>query len=95
MSSSPQEQTSFPFMSPSPQNSQNQSLFQKLLTAKTEKSFSPEMQQENLTTSPSSIHSHEGTKASLEEESEINTNIHSKKPIFTITRQNKLLKRYI
>ena len=90
LSSSTQEQTSLPFINLSASN--NQTLFNQVF-AKQERSFSP-LNQENVTTSPSSDHSLEGTKASMEEESEMGTNLHLKKPIFTITRQNKLSKRY-
>jgi len=48
------------------------------------------MRQGVLSTSPSS----DDSKCGMEEESENSTNMHLKKPVFTITRQNKLSKKY-
>jgi len=47
-----------------------------------------------LSTSPSSSNSNENSKGAIEEESENNANVFLKKPVFTITRQNKLSKRF-
>ncbi len=47
-----------------------------------------------LSTSPSSSNSNENSKGAIEEESENNTSGYLKKPVFTITRQNKLSKRF-
>lgn len=48
------------------------------------------MKPETMTSSPGSYTSMENAKGGMEEESENSTNVHLKKPVFTITRQNKL-----
>jgi len=47
---------------------------------------------QGVSTSPSSSNSGDISKGAMEEESENSTNIYLKKPVFTITRQNKLSK---
>ena len=88
---STQDNLPFPFR-PLSNEFRSQGLLDVVFGKKDLSNSSLEMRQGMLSTSPSS----ENSKGGMEEESEnlVAVNSNFKKPVFTITRQNKLSKRY-